>query len=64
MEATNGKLDFFDVNPNLPKFAVFAFEFPMTGGTAALFGDDTGSMKAKLTDKTIGKINLMGLIPA
>ena len=40
MEATKGRKDYFLVNPNIPKFASFAFEFPMEGHIAAMFGDD------------------------
>jgi hypothetical protein len=33
MEATDGKRDFFDSDPNLPLYSAFAFEFPMYRNT-------------------------------
>ncbi len=40
MEATDGRIDYFLTNSNFPKFAAFAFEFPMQSNRGAMFGDD------------------------
>ena len=40
MEASNGTVDFFLINPNTVKMLAFGFEYPMSGRNSSQFSDD------------------------